>query len=379
MIDDDSRHTTPSFDWEMISGRELILAQKALLVALAKRCSQEGVLDFLDHLIEEPYFILDVPQLRPWVVSPLLGSLTMRRSKLPRLLLRRSSSQVDAAVLLFEYALHGVGTRCFIPFDEDGYRSVIAPARDRAEVVLQAGDVLVKRGAVLALISYMDEQPGVEFDARTSRLLLGSQSCETRRKLQLSPSYEETLAAMSRNTRHNLRRAKDQLTQRFGAVFSTSVDLSETEILELNGDSSFAPPSWAALERYTAARTFEHGVLVGVKAADGRWLSLIGAHREHDTLCLDWQLNRSSLGNISVATAARAFLLEAETESKSKCIRFERGTTHPISRAFLLEQTHDLVFAPRLLPSWFIKALFSGAKGGLLPTILASRSLLWHR
>ncbi len=379
MIDDSARHPTPSSDWEIISGREAILAQKALLIALAKSCSQEGVLDFLDHLIEEPYFILDVPQLRPWAVSPLLGSLITRRSKLPRLLLRRSSSRVDAAVLLFEYALHGIGTRCFIPFDEDGYRSVIAPVRDRAEVVLQAGEVLLKRGAVLALISFMDEQPGVESDVRTSRLVLGSQSCETRRKLPLSDTYEETLAGMSRNTRHNLRRAKDQLVQRFGATYSTVVNLSETEILELNRNSSFAPPPWAALQRYVAARTFEHGVLVGVKAADGRWLSLIGAHREHDTLCLDWQLNRSSLGNISVATAARAFLIEAETEKKSACIRFERGTTHPISRAFLLERTHDLVFAPRLLPSWFIKALFSGAKGGLLPTILASRSLLWHR
>ena len=375
---DDSRHPTPSSDWEMISGREAILAQKALLVALARSCSQEGVLDFLDHLIEEPYFILDVPQLRPWAVSPLLGSLTMRRSKLPRLLLRRSHAQVDAAVLLFEYGLRGIGTRCFIPFDEDGYRSVIAPEQHRAEVVLQAGEILIRRGALLALISFMDHQPGVEAHACTSRLVLGSQSCETRRKLRLAPNYEETLAGMSRNTRHNLRRAKDQLMQRFGAVFSTSVDLSETEILELNGDSSFAPPPWAALERYVAARTFDHGVLVGVKAADGRWLSLIGAHREHDTLCLDWQLNRSSLGNISVATAARAFLIEAEAD-KSTCIRFERGTTHPISRAFLLERTHDLVFAPRLLPSWFIKALFSGAKGGLLPTILASPSLLWHR
>ena len=363
----------------MISGRESILAQKALLVALAKSCSQEGVLDFLDHLIEEPYFILDVPQLRPWAVSPLLGSLVMRRSKLPRLLLRRSSSQVDAAVLLFEYGLHGIGTRCFIPFDEDGYRSVIAAEEHRAEVVLQAGEVLVKRGALLALISFMDQQPEVHSDARTSRLLLGSQSCETRRKLYLSPTYDETLATMSRNTRHNLRRAKDQLIRRFGATYCPVVDLSETEILELNRDSSFAPPPWAALQRYVAARTFEHGVLVGVRAADGRWLSLIGAHREHDTLCLDWQLNRSSLGNISVATAARAFLIEAEMERKSTCIRFERGTTHPISRAFVLEQTHDLVFAPRLLPSWFIKALFSGAKGGLLPTILASPSLLWNR
>ena len=376
---DDSRHPTPAAEWEMISGRDPILAQKALLVALARSCAQEGVLDFLDHLIEEPYFILDVPQLRPWAVSPLLGSLVMRRSKLPRLLLRRSSSQIDAAVLLFEYGLHGVGTRCFIPFDEDGYRSVIAPEEHRAEVVLQAGEVLVQRGAVLALISFMDKQPEVGADARTSRLMLGSQSCETRRKLHLSPTYEETLAGMSRNTRHNLRRAKDQLLRHFGATYFPVVDLSEAEILELNRDSSFAPPPWAALQRYVAARTFEHGVLVGVRAENGRWLSLIGAHREHDTLCLDWQLNRSGLGNISVATAARAFLIEAEAGKNSKYIRFERGTTHPISRAFLAEQTHDLVFAPRFLPSWLIKAFFSGAKGGLLPTILASRSLLWHR
>ena len=380
MIADFKGHTTHSFEWELISGKESILAQKALLIALARRCSQEGILDFLDHLIEEPYFVLYVPRLRAGTLPPPLKALVMRRSKLPRLLLRRSSSQVDAAVLLFEYTLLGIGTRCFIPFDDDGHRSVIAPEQHRAEVALQAGEVLIKRGALLALISFMTEQPEMaKPDALLSPVVLGSQSRETRRKLSLSPSYEETLAGMSRNTRHNVRRSRDQLVRRFGAVFSTSVDLSESELLELSLDSPFAPPPWATLRRYTAARTLAHGVLVGVKAGDGRWLSLIGAHREHNTLCLDWQVNRSNLDNISVATATRAFLIEAETGTEARWIRFERGTLHPISRAFLLEHTQDFVFAPKLLPSWLIRAIFSGAKGGLLPTILSSRSLLWHR
>ncbi len=111
------------------------------------------------RLPRSPYFVQHVPRLRPGTLPPPLKVLVMRRSKLPRLLLRRSSLQVDAAVLLFEYTLLGIGIRCFIPFDDDGYRSVIAPEQHRAEVALQAGEVLIKRGALLALISLMTEQP----------------------------------------------------------------------------------------------------------------------------------------------------------------------------------------------------------------------------
>ena len=368
------------YQWEIICGSDSILQQKGLLIELAKRCAREGVFDFLDYLIDEPYFTLHVPRFGSWNVPPFLRSFATRREKRPRLLLRRDSSGVNAAVLLFEYALLGVGTRCFIPFEEDGYRSVIAPEQERAEVALHAGEFLIKQGAILALISYMAEHPGAAAtDTPVATRLIGFQSRDVRRKLSLATSYEETLATMSRNTRHNLRRSRDQLTRLFGARYSDSFELSDEEIRELNRDSSYAPPFWAARQRYVAARTFTGGVLAGIMGADGRWLSLIGAHKEHDTLCLDWQVNRASLGTVSVATAARAFLIEAQAKNGTKQLRFERGTTHPIQGAFLPEKTYDLIFAPKLLPAWLIRTLFTDAKGGLLPTILASPSLVWRR
>lgn len=293
----------------------------------------------------------------------------------------------------FEYSLHGLRTGCYIPADSDGYRTVIAPEAMRQEVAVQAGEFLLKRGALLLLLSYMEsvadeEEPfaaagGVPPEARKAERPAGSrvlahQVRELGRKLPLQDSFEQTLAAVSRNTRHNLRRSMQQARGEFAVVFHPKAEIDLPALQELSSHSANGPPDWAVRQRFEAVRTLPGGVLAGLRGAGGQWLSVVGAHRERGMLCLDWQLNRSGLGAISLATAMRGFLIESEVGQGTRWLRFESGTTHPLQHAFVRERSHDLLFARRILPMALLKRLAAGmAEGGPLATVLASEALVW--
>ena len=382
--------------WQLLCGKDEILSYSAELQSLARESDTEGSLDFLAFLLSAPYFLQDVPHpsLKSFKLVP--NAMLTRRAKLPRVLLRRSGKRIDAAVLTFEYSLHGVRTGCYIPADSDGYRTVIAPAAMRQEVTMQAGEFLLKRGALLLLLSYMeaaseggetlaavDDRPSVTFPAVTQRpaggRLMAHQVRELGRKLPLRDSFEATLAGVSRNTRHNVRRSMQQARGELGVVFHAAAELDLPALQELASQSAYGPPDWVVQERLEAARRLPGGVLAGLRGAGGQWFSVVGAHRERDMLCLDWQLNRSGLGSISLATAMRGFLIDSEIDLGTRWLRFESGTTHPLQRAFLCERSHDLLFARRILPAALLKRLASGmAEGGPLATVLTSGGLVWR-
>lgn len=362
-------------------------------------------MDFLDFFVRAPYFGQDVPHASLKKTFKLLPKAALtRRAKFPRVLVRRRGEVVDAAVFVFEYGLHGVPTGCYIPADSDGYRTVIAPVASREEAALEAGQLLLRRGALLLVLSYMQPldsatadgaaqelqdlsaetaeapEPGsrIRFPAPAGRRVLASQRRVVGRKLALCDTLESTLARMSRNTRHNLRRSMLQAAEHWGAIFHAKAPILLPDLLDLAKESAYGPPDWAVRERFRAARELPGGVLAGVRGGEGRWLAVVGAHREGDMLCLDWQLNRSGLGTLSMATAMRGFLMEAEIGRGTRWMRFESGTTHPLQHAFLPECTHDVLFARRFLPPALIKRLASGiAAGGPLATVLASDALVW--
>lgn len=381
--------------WHLFCGKKDILAQKAVLQELARQSALEGAMDFLDYFLNAPYFGLDVPHASLKAFRLVPNAVLTRRAKLPRVLLRWKNGSVDAAVFVFEYGLHGISTGCYIPADSDGYRTVIASPEKRAEAAVEAGHFLLRQGALLVLISYM--QVPVEEQAETAaprvsvaakftadlpprrHRVLAHQLRELGRKLPLMTDFEATMASVSRNTRHNLRRSMQQAARELGARFEAEADITLPELVELAGQSAYGPPDWAVRERFEAARTLLGGVLAGLRSVEGQWLSAVGAHREAETLCLDWQLNRSGVGSISLATAMRAFLIEAETGRGTRWLRFESGTTHPLQRAFVRETTHDLLFARRFLPVTLVKRLAAGmAEGGPLATVLGSEALIWR-
>ncbi len=365
-------------EWQIVSDLDQILLHKQRLCELSARCLQTGSLNFLDYFLAAPYFDLAVPEALIKAFRFLPERLLKRRARRPVLLLGSDRKTLQAAVLLFEYSVMGLPTRCFVPLDDDGYRCVIAPEEEKNRVAIEAGTYLVKRGALMALISALknDDEEWVPFALAAP--LLGTQRRRVARRFLLRGSMEETFAAMSRNLRHNLRRSRGHLVQDFGATYVPDAVVSLPELMELNQSCIFRVPDWVAAERYASARGLEFGYVAGLRDRNGRWNSLIGAHREADTLCLDWQINRSGLGSISVTTAMRSFLIEDEIRRGTRWIRFERGTTHPIQGAFRHEVTYDWLFASQLLPSRLIQRMTRNAKGGALSTVLASPTMNWR-
>ncbi len=389
-----SANRKPLHKWQIFGRKDEILAYQPQLQALAQESLQEGSMDFLAYFLSAPYFLVDVPHASLKAFKFLSNKVLTRRAKLPRVLLRRTGTKIDAAVFVFEYSLHGIATGCFVPADSDGYRTVIASPEKREEVTIQAGKFLLKRGALLLLLSYMepagddqvrlsDERPTRSHPLRTEwpkeERLLAHQVRELGRRLPLEQSFEATLAGVSRNTRHNLRRSMQQARRELGVEFMAEADLDLPALQELARESAYGPPHWAVQERFDAVRELPGGVLAGLRGADGQWISVVGGHREHDALCLDWQLNRSGAGVISVATAMRGFLIESEIGLGTRSLRFESGTTHPLQRAFLRERSHDLLFAGSVLPTALLKRMAAGiSEGGPLATVLRSGSLVWR-
>ena len=334
------------------------------------------MLDALDYFLKAPYFDQSVSDSLRETFRILPRKLLTKRTRVPVLLLQHQGDSIRAAVLLFEYKLHGFPTGCYIPMEEDGSRCVVAPKEQRSAIAMEAGAYLIRRGAVLVLVSVASPSLPLR-TASIDRSLLATQVREVRRILPLGPSLEETLHTLSRNTRHNFRRARLQLKADYRPVYLRDARPTLEELSELNQSCAFTVPQWVVEERCRLLRHLPLGVVLGLRDQDGRWLSLVGAHREEEMLCLDWQMNRSGLGSISVATAMRSFLIEDEIGRGARLLRFERGTTHPVSRAFNSETTCNWVFGSRRLGRSLSRA-FSKSCGGPFANVLSSPSVVWR-
>ena len=377
-------------EWRIVSGAENLLTMQPELAALAARCQQLGVLDFLDYFLHAP-----APGFRLWfhsiADSKWMQALT-RDSRHPHLLLRRGADGLQAAVLLQEYRVFGFSTGLYIPFDLDGYRTVIAPPEERSLVAGQAAHFLLQRGARLLLISHMEPSPGAgalappappeiwPLHLQQVPHLVAAQVRSASRMLPLQRTFDETLAMMGPRTRRNLRLAQRRVQNEMGAVHMPRAKLSLLEFLQLNRVSMYPVPHDVAVWRFQTAHTIEQGIFAGLRAADGRWLSLLGGHWAGDTVCLDWQMNLTGYASLSIGTAMRAFFIQHQIERGMQWIRFEGGTPHSISSAFAVEHARDLLFARSRVLIRVLRWLFSRIPaGGLLAKALASDAFVWRR
>ena len=137
------------------------------------------------------------------------------RSKQPYLVLMLKSGadarsprleDVHAAVLLFEYRVLGVRTGAFSTDDWSGFRTVIAPEGERAEISAMAAETLLEHGAQIVLISYGREGRGASPSAPVMerRAKWASGKRPVAMTLRLQPTVKETLATLGKSIRFNL-------------------------------------------------------------------------------------------------------------------------------------------------------------------------------
>ena len=367
--------------WKMVSGEEQLRSLKSELVGLCERSGQAGVLDHLEYFLSVPFL----------GIRHAVGS-SNRLSKVPRTLLLRRGEELLAAVLMAEYLLFGVPTGLFIPIDSDGQRTVIAPLATRKLRAQQAGDFVMRGGGRVALLSWLveGEQAGEFVSAAISeddvvmpapnRNLLGRQTRDLLRRLPLRETFDQTLAQMGAHTRRDLRAFRRRAIKELGAVYVHRAELSKAEFLAMNRDSMYAVPDWVAEWRYESARSVVDGIFSGMISGDGRWLSIIGGHKSLDAANLDWQVNLAGYGSLSLVTAMRSFFIEDQIQQGLNWLRFDGGTPHVMSSAFVLDRAYDLLFVKTSIPRKFLMRLAAkGYVGEALSRAITSTSMEWLR
>ena len=260
---------------------------------------------------------------------------------------------VHAAVLLFEYRVLGLPTGAFSTDDWGGFRTVVAPEAEREAMTAMAADALLRHGAQLALISYGHLPHAGRAVAPSLNLAAQWASC-TRPKamtLLLEPTLNATLATLGKSTRFNLgyyRRRLHSATQ-CELIGDIRGLLTAHELDVLNRASLNPVESREFRMQYESACSLPGGFLLGLRSAQGQWLSLIGGWRQGDVTVLHWQMNAAGYEKLSIGTAMRSYFLEHEIQRGARKLIYYGGTPHSMGNSFAREEVTDLTVRRRSL------------------------------
>jgi hypothetical protein len=293
-----------------------------------------------------------------------------------------------AAALYYEIRGFGLATGIFSTDDRRGLRTVIAPLRLRTEVTALAVVALMRRGAHVVLTSYQSadrngDRPGPMLQPRS--VLWAERIRVVRKQMLLKPTYDETLAEFGKKTRTQLRYYRKRLLTKTDCEFvpDAKAVLSEAEFVALSARSLNPILASEARRRYQAC-ALPGAFMIGLRAAGGEWLSIIGGWRQGTATVMHHQVNSGGYEKDSICTVMRSFLLETEIARGARKLIFYGGTRHPMSHAFECEEVRDLIVRRRSVWANLLRAMarylvsdrFSGSNTFLVAA-LSSPDMEW--
>ncbi len=364
-------------DVVVVQGRDAVLSYSSRLEELAHRCGQSGAMHWLRYFITGR----DARGKRPVLV------LFLRRSSHEGI----AADDLQAAVLFMEYRLLGFGTRAFTTDDAAGFRTVIAPERQRSAVAVRAAEVLLRHGAHIVMASHTGVKPTEghpEPRAEGGDVRWARRERTFQTDLPLQATIDATLSVLGKRTRCNMRYYRRRLEAATGCVLVPDADrhLTEADILALNIGSLNPVPAAECCLRFRSGCDLPGGYVIGLRAADGRWLSLAGGWRQGGTSVLHWQMNMAGYERHSISTAMRLFHIEHELERGTAVLKMYGGTPHSMGHALVTDQVWDLVLQRRSLRTRALRwlaGLFDSPRGitrrtNFLAETLRSGDLQWH-
>jgi hypothetical protein len=341
-------NTAPPASWDWVSdagvgpvlrGREAVIAMRGMLAELGRRCGQPGVMDIVDHLVHSPTALGKTPYL-------VLAGL---RTGVPAA--RATADDVCGAVLVYEYRVAGIGLRVFATDDVTGRRTVIAPPALRARAAEEACRILAETGAQVALLSLEGRPeprtPPMRIVTQPGTCRIGARTRTFACDLMLEDTLEATLANLGKHTRRNLRYYRRRAEVELGVTFIPMVEMGVEEVVELNRNSKTRIPDAEALWRYECLMATPNRVFAGVRASDGRWLSVVAGRRNGGVTEIEWQMNREDLARHSLSTVMRSYLLEHEVEFGTRKMVFLGGTPHAMQHSLALSEAGDVLMVRR--------------------------------
>jgi hypothetical protein len=358
---------------EIVSGREAVLRWQPRLVELSRRCGQNGAMDNLEYYFSRPAFAGKRPTL---VLAAGHGS---EQGAGPR-------QELAAAVLLYEYQVRGVACRVFSADYQGGARVVIAPPAARTRTAFQASAALLQQGAMLVHVSYEDDaaptdMTGLNLPMEKSNPRWTASPRRIIGYLPVEDTFDATLANLGKTTRRNLRYYRRRAEADLGHRAIDHPKLTREEFLGFNRISTHPVTEQEAAWRYKMSRSMPlGGLFLGLRAANGDWLSLVGGRTHEGSTHIEWQMNRADMPAYSLGTVMRSHLIEHEVERGTKKLYFVGGTLHSMRSALVAHKVVDLLVLRHVLPQWMLRLMVSQAakQGSHMGQLLFQDVLKWR-
>lgn len=349
---------------QVVRGRAAVLSWKEKLVALSERCGQSGAMAHLEYYLARPAFVRKKPTL----------ILTFRRDR----------DDLEAAVLVYEYQVMGIGCRLVVSDYVGTFQTVIAPAGERAKAAFVAGKILAQRGALLAHVSYEGEQPRMDPVARERRAAGGWMTWailqrQTIGYVRVEDTVDATLAHLGKHTRRNLRYYRRRADTTLKQELIDHPQITVNEFVNFSRVCTFPLTEAQALKRHGTIKQMPPNYLfLGIRAANGDWLSMIGGRSHEGNTHIEWQMNRADMSSHSLCTLMRSHLIEYEVNRKTRKIYFVGGTGHSIRTALIPEvKVADLMVLNGWVPRRLLLKL--APPDSFVGEMLANTALEWHR
>ena len=338
-----SRLVESAVSVRIVRGRKAVLDLQAMLNELSEQCGQSGAMEDLRYFL---------PRGKKKIPCVVLVSETcdLRHIALGEI----RQSDLTGAVLLCEYCLYGLGLRIYMTDDRIGLRTVVAAERLRVRVASFACEGLMAAGAQMVLMCYRDA-PGSstwmellgENPQSALKNIWGRRERDLPDYLALEETFDGTLATIGQRTRSNLRYYRRRAERDLGCSFLPSMEIGRGEFFAFNARCKYALPGRIAWDRYVATREVPTHFVAGTRAADGRWLSLIGGRRQGTNTQILWQMNRKDLPAYSLGTVIRSYLIEHEVARGASRVSIEGGTPHAMRFSFVRQTVIDLAVVRR--------------------------------
>jgi hypothetical protein len=255
----------------------------------------------------------------------------------PRIAVVHEGEECTGLVYSKERTFHGFNTGLIYADSTLGSLVVAAPAQQRA--VLHTGiAALLKhpgiRGLRLLVPPAGYEIPVLEELAAETGWEMECRSAENHVVLPLQSTYEEFLQTLGYKTRRNFRyfRKKSQTADH---VFSASLTLQEFEAgaRALLSEDIVGGDRHGLLRALSVFKNSERPLLMGLRAADGEWLSLLGGWYEADRVVILLQMNSDRKhAKFSLSQVMRTHAIETLIQQEQTGIVWWAGVGEPLNR-----------------------------------------------
>jgi hypothetical protein len=294
---------------EVLIGNGAIQSHLAEILELRRRCGQE------DDLTTEPEYFF--------------AAHTLPNRRCSAVLIRKDQ-ELKACVFFYEHTRYGIGLGLFRGGDYAGESLVVAPEALHVPYVHLATQALLKQwrihGVSITMKAPVDRCIEIMGPASYFKRFVGS---EVQHKLPLASTYEGMLAGMGPRTRRSLAGKRQQLEKSMKVEFVAALEPDEClkAMLELHGKSTpqRVPEFYQA--RYRLLRGKSEFFSMGLRLADGPWLSMVTGWRRNQVTYVDLQMNDMHYKKESLSAVMRAFMLEHEIWLKQEMINFVAGSS----------------------------------------------------